>query len=144
VPVITDEQLKRLCDYANNDVMREWELFTILLPKLSRPEIELPLMKQTLDLFIEPTLTVDYAKGDELIAKMEAEIDRHVSVTGMTRKELTGDIRFEEEMVKALTEAGDDPSAYFKDVRRARCSLSPKMTTSESSWRGTRTSECVS
>jgi hypothetical protein len=120
VPVITDEQLKRLCDYANNDVMREWELFTILLPKLSRPEIELPLMKQTLDLFIEPTLTVDYAKGDELIAKMEAEIDRHVTVTGMTRKELTGDIRFEEEMVKALTEAGDDPSAYFKDCAKGK------------------------
>jgi hypothetical protein len=117
MPVMTDEQVNKLCNYANNDVMREWELFTILLPKLSRPDIELMVMKQTLDLFIRPTLTVDYAKGDDLCQKMEAEIDRHVTVTGMTRKELTGDLRFEEEMVKALTDAGDDPNAYFKAAK---------------------------
>jgi hypothetical protein len=45
VPVITPEQVERLRGYACNDAMREWELFTILLPKLSRPATSFGVMQ---------------------------------------------------------------------------------------------------
>jgi DNA polymerase len=78
VPVMTPEQRTQLAEYANNDVMREWELFTILLPLLSCPEVELRVMQHTLELFTKPRLKVDYARAEELKQKMDAEIDRAV------------------------------------------------------------------
>jgi len=117
MPIITDEQIKKVCEYANNDVMREWEAFTILLPKLSRPDVELLIQKHTLDLFVNPTLTVDYDKGEELTKKMEAEIDKHVAATGLTRKDLTGDIAFDREINLALAEIGEEPGQYYKTCK---------------------------
>ena len=117
VPLITPEQEKALIAYGENDVMREWELFTILLPKLSRPDVELPLMKHTLGLFLQPTLCVDNEKGVNLIQKMEAEIDAVLQPTGLTRVEVNGDIRFEQELTDALRAFGDDPAQYYKIMK---------------------------
>jgi len=120
VPLITPEQIEKLATYANNDAMREWEAFTILLPRLSRPELELWLHQHTIELFLCPTLEVDYAKGDELCKLMESEIEKAISATGLTRDDLSGNISFEKEMVQALTEAADDPSAYFKEGKKGK------------------------
>lgn len=113
-PRITPEQEKALIAYGLNDVMREWELFTILLPKLSRPDVELPLMKHTLGLFLQPTLCVDNEKGVNLIQRMEAEIDAVLQPTGLTRVEVNGDLRFEQELTDALRAFGDNPQGYYK------------------------------
>lgn len=101
VPKATPEQIDELRLYANNDVMREWELFTILLPLFSRPEFERHIMQMTLEMFWRPSLGVDYAKGEELIRLMNAEIDRVMAEAGIeddeettARKKISGDKSF--------------------------------------------------
>lgn len=78
VPLATEEQLAALAAYGRNDVILEWCLFTILLPLLSNPEIELSLMSHTLGLFLRPVLCVDFEKGDVLVSAMQQEIDTAV------------------------------------------------------------------
>jgi len=107
-------QEQTLVAYGSNDVMREWELFTILLPRLGRPDVELPLMKHTLELFLSPTLCVDNEKGVNLIQRMEAEIDAVLQPTGLTRIEVNGDLRFEQELIDALRGVEDNPAQYYK------------------------------
>jgi hypothetical protein len=100
-PKITDEQIVALVKYANNDVMRQWELLTLLLPRLSRTAFELRIMQLTLEMFTKPTLGVDFKRGDELIGLMNAEIDRVMSEAGVqdtpeasAREQISGDNSF--------------------------------------------------
>jgi DNA polymerase III epsilon subunit-like protein len=132
VPVITEYQVAALAAYGRNDVMREWELFTLLLPKLSRPKVELRVMQHTLDMYWRPTLQVDHAKGEELKAAMAAEIDAAVAKVeypGLdadsqrtwvkaTREEISGDTRFEQLLMMALNDAGDNPARFYKQGKR--------------------------
>lgn len=117
-PTATTEQVQALCEYAGNDVCREWELFTLLLPKLSNRRDELRCMRHTLDLFLEPVLMVDFAFGEDLIGKMQAELDAAIAKTGHTREEISGDKSFEIILVDALTRAGDEPRRYFKPGKK--------------------------
>ena len=127
LPVLDDEKLGRLIDYANNDVMREWELFTILLPKLSDPSEELRVMQHTLELFWKPCLKVDYAKGEELKAKMDAAIDEaiedvanRITTEQITRKKISGDTSFERILAEALRNAGDNDANYRKPAKNKK------------------------
>lgn len=70
---MTDAQRKNLAAYAENDAMREWELFCILLPMLTRPSVELRLIAHTSLLFTRPLMCVDFQKADELLVAMDAE-----------------------------------------------------------------------
>lgn len=114
VPKITSEQTAKLAEYANNDVMRQWELTTILLAKLSRPTFELQVMRSTLDMYIRPMLAVDQAKGDELIVRMNAILDGIMADAGATREEISGDNSFMGLLSEALLAAGDNPMRYMK------------------------------
>jgi len=114
VPKATPEQVAKLAAYANNDVALEWELFTILLPKFSRPAVELRVMQKTLEMFTKPTLVVDFKRGDELIGLMNAEIDKVMVEAGATREEISGDKSFAALLNTAVTEAGDIFANYLK------------------------------
>jgi hypothetical protein len=130
-PIITDEQIKQLVSYAENDAMREWELFTILLPRLTRPEFELRAMQHTLDMFLKPTLRVDRTKADSLVQRMEQEIDKTLDtlngyypkeVIGLqvpvTRESISSNTEFERYLTRALERAGDNPQSYYKPCKR--------------------------
>jgi DNA polymerase len=117
-PIITDEQIGKLSAYACNDGMREWELFTILLPLLSRPEVELPIMQHTLELQTRPSIMVDFPKGEDIARRMDAEIERVIAPTGLTRAEVSKDGTFEEALTLVLQDAGDDPEQYKKQTAR--------------------------
>jgi hypothetical protein len=117
VPVITPEQIEKLAGYACNDAMREWELFTILLPKLSNPETELRLIQHTLELWTKPLLKVDQDKGKEIVAAMEAEIDKALAPLGISRVEISGNKTYEALLTAALIAAGDDVKQYLKPVK---------------------------
>ena len=127
VPTIKDEQVPELAEYANNDVMREWELFTLLLPKMSSPSSELRVMQHTLDLFLRPCLRVDYSKAEEIKACMEAEIDNAVdhanqtlgrdADTALSRADLSGEKVFEPLLENLIVEAGEDPNYYRKPAK---------------------------
>lgn len=121
VPKATPEQIASLRNYADNDVKREWELFTILLPLLSRPSVELRVMQKTLEMFWIPTLGVDFKRGEELIGLMNAEIDRVLADAGVqdteektAREQISGDKSFETLLFDALAAAGDSPIRYIK------------------------------
>ena len=78
MPKATDEQLGKLSEYGLNDVIQEWILFTLLLPKLSNAPVEIALMNHTLNLALQPSLEVDYARAEEIKGKMQAELDEAV------------------------------------------------------------------
>lgn len=114
MPLATDEQITKLASYGQNDVRREWELFTILLPRLSNPKIELQLMQHTLDLALKPSLQVDSVKCDELIGAMQTEVRSVLDKTGLIHDEISGNKSFEGYLCQALMDAGDVPQRYFK------------------------------
>jgi DNA polymerase len=138
MPLMTGEQKQKLADYANNDAMREWELFTILLPKLSNPAVELQLIHHTLELWTKPTFRVDFAKAEELIGLMRAEVtkataDLYVQEFSaeageyvrrqITIEEISGNNSYEALLVDALKEAGDNPQKYFKPIKGGKYKL---------------------
>jgi len=118
VPKITDAQLLALSEYNRNDNMREWELFTILLPLLSNPKTELRLMQHSIELFTKPVLKVDFALGKELIGLYEAEMEKALAPTGATRVKISGDLSFSKLLDTALEAAGDQPQRYYKVGKR--------------------------
>lgn len=117
-PTMSSEQASSLAVYAENDVLREWELFTIMLPRLSNPKIELRLMQHTLELFTRPQLGVDQVKAAEIVGKMNAEVERTLALTGNTHEEISGDTSFDRLVNVALEQAGDDCQKYYKFGKR--------------------------
>jgi DNA polymerase len=113
-PLMTDEQVTALSTYASNDAMREWELFTLLLPRLSNPQRELQIMQHTLELFTKPVLRVDFAKGEELIQQFREQINQALEVVGATAEEISGTISFERLLLNALEAVQDHPQKYYK------------------------------
>lgn len=118
VPTATDEQLTRLAGYATNDAARQWECFSLLLPRLSNPCVEVRVMRHTLDLFLHPRLGVDFDHGRKLVVTFEGELNKAVEATGQTSEEISGDKSFQELMVRALQLAGEATAPYFKTMKR--------------------------
>lgn len=117
-PAPTDEQRAALGDYAVNDVKREWELFTLLLPKLSNPAGELWCMQHTLELFTRPMLRVDHDLAADLIRRMEHEVDSVCGAAGVSRKQAGGTIEFNALLADALDDAGDNLGVYLKPGKK--------------------------
>ena len=117
-PKITDERLAELASYANRDAKIEWELFKLLLPRFSRPQVELPIMQHTLDIWTTPHLAVDYEFGEDLASQMDAKVDEFVAATGHTLEEISGNNSFEDLMVAAMAEVGETPP--FKPAKTKR------------------------
>lgn len=92
---MTAAQKKNLAAYAENDARREWELFQILLPLLTRPAVELQLTQHTLTMFTRPLLTFDFGKAEEIVVEMREEESKVVNTAGFTRAEVSGTNSFE-------------------------------------------------
>jgi hypothetical protein len=122
---MTPETHAKLAAYANNDVMREWELFTLLAPRLSNPWLEMRAIQHTIELFTKPTLRVDYDAAPLLIEKMEAEmiaaLDAASEQTGteITQK-FVGSMKFEDLLGETIEAAGDDPTKYQKSAKNKK------------------------
>ncbi|HUW45785.1 MAG TPA: hypothetical protein VMW50_08315 [Dehalococcoidia bacterium] len=91
-----------MVEYCRNDIEIEVELFRKFLPLLTNPELEIPLQRHTLKMYLEPRLTLDYAKAKELIEQMQAELDAAVEATGHTAEDISGDISFARIIQEAL------------------------------------------
>jgi hypothetical protein len=94
-PRITETREEKIADYCCNDVAREWDLFQVFMPLLSRPEMELRVMQHTMNQLTTPKLAVDYELGTDLVKKMEGRIDELIAATGHTRAEISGRMSFE-------------------------------------------------
>ena len=90
-----------LAEYCKRDVEIETELFKILLPLISNPEIEIPLAKHTLDLYLNAKVQLDTDGAKLLQEKMEKEANSVIEKTGYSKREISGNISF----VKILGDA---------------------------------------
>ncbi len=72
---MTPEQKMALEEYCNNDVELEVILFKKLLPLMSTPEIELPLARHNLNLYLEPKLQLNIFKATELELAIDGLLD---------------------------------------------------------------------
>jgi hypothetical protein len=73
---MTEEEKQAMSAYSCNDAEREMDLFAILLPKLTRPRVELALQYHTLTLFWAPLLRFDFKLAEELQTKMNGEMEK--------------------------------------------------------------------
>ena len=89
-----DETKAALVEYCINDVEIENSLFQILLPMVTNPEIEIPVARHTLDLYLKPKIKFDFEKATDLKLKMLIEMKRMVDRTGFENKDLSGNLSF--------------------------------------------------
>lgn len=117
-PLMTDNQVEAMVVYANNDAAREWELFTILLPRLSNPATELKISDLTLRMVTQPVLEIDKALGLDLIQRMGGRTVGMLANLGVTEEAISGNISFDALLTAALEEAGDQPMKYHKVMKK--------------------------
>lgn len=60
--------------YCLGDVDLEYQLLEILLPMVDNPEVELPLMQHTLNLYLKPTFDLDVELANEIYNDMGKEL----------------------------------------------------------------------
>jgi DNA polymerase len=111
---MTAEQQKLLGQYATNDACLEFKLLQLMLPCLSRPEVELPLCQHCIEMTTLPTLVVDYDKAASIVTRMQEKVTEAVSATGESAMDLTSDIAFDRLLTTALEQVGDVPQKYMK------------------------------
>ena len=104
---LTPEQADDLATYARNDAEREMDLLAVLLPKLTRPGVELRLQAHTVRLFTEPELAFDFTLAAELAVKMEAQVAKDIEPTGRTAAEVSGNKSFNALLTEALAETDE-------------------------------------
>jgi len=83
---MTPDVKEKLEEYCMNDIRKQCKLFDILMEYLTWPELELPLARHTLGLYLEPKLQFDFSLADEVFPKMEAILDGIIEASGQTKK----------------------------------------------------------
>jgi len=78
---LDEEKWGRLTKYCTTDIDITAFLFKKLLPQVTRPNVELRLMAQTLRMFIDPHVVIDMELGKRLVKGMTDEIDNVVAAT---------------------------------------------------------------
>lgn len=72
---MTQEQWDAMSEYCCGDIEITAFLLKKLLPMVTRPEVELRIARQNLNMFLAPRIKVDIALGQELMVGMTAQID---------------------------------------------------------------------
>jgi DNA polymerase len=99
-------QLIELESYAKTDVELTYQVALKLLPQLSRPTVELPLMMHSVRLFSERGLSVDTESLDALAENVKAETQKWLSDAGVTDAAVSRDATFVPLLEKALSRTG--------------------------------------
>jgi DNA polymerase III epsilon subunit-like protein len=129
---LTEEQRGYLIRYAVNDAEIETELFKILLPRMSRPEVELPLTRHTLDMYLDAVLRFDFSAAPKLIAGMQKEMWNVVNQVefdknddAYKKKQISGDISFVKLLQAALPDGESVPTKAGKPTKNMIKLLGP-------------------
>ena len=99
---MTEIQREVLQDYNLRDCRAEAELFKRKIPLIEVPSVEIPLMRHTLKMCLEPHLGFDQTLASTLVRDMMAEARSHTRRTGLTEKQLRSNNFFVVELQKAL------------------------------------------
>jgi DNA polymerase I-like protein with 3'-5' exonuclease and polymerase domains len=104
---MTQAQRESYASYANRDAEITFGLVEILLPRLTRPEVEVPLQRHTLKMYVEPEFDFDQAEATRLAEAMEAQVAKDCDPLGLTPKEISGNKTFAKLLGDALAETGE-------------------------------------
>jgi len=111
---MTLEQIVALREYTCQDVNLEFELFTIMLPLINNPAIEIQLMHNTLNLYLKSPIKFNFKLAGELVHDMGQLLQGKIDLTGHTLKELTGNLSFVEILQDALPSGENVPVKVAK------------------------------
>ncbi|MCP4596230.1 hypothetical protein [Neptuniibacter sp.] len=100
---------KDLVEYCLNDIDLERQLFELLLPQLTNPTLEVPLMRHTLDIYLHPMIEFDFVKADELKLDMHEEMIAVIAKTGHECPSISKDGSFKKILQDALPDGENVP-----------------------------------
>ncbi len=96
-------------EYCKNDIDIEANLFRILLPLLSNPEIEIPVARHTLGMYLQPNFSFDFKKARSLKLQMAVELEQFIRTTNLTKKQLSSNLYFAETLIGLLPQGEHIP-----------------------------------
>jgi DNA polymerase len=99
-------QLADLSSYARNDVELTHGLAERLLPQVSRPEVEIPLMMHTVRLFTERSIAIDTDRIDSIANQVHAETEKWLHTAEVTAESVSMNGSFNKLMTDALSRSG--------------------------------------
>ncbi len=99
---MTEAQRNALSDYCRGDVRIQTKLLQKMLPLVTNPELELPLMNHTTQLFLQKNFKFDFMLAMELKGEMEKQADVVAKELGHTRAVISGNKTFIVLMQEAL------------------------------------------
>lgn len=112
-----DETKAALAEYCINDVEIESSLFSILLPLITNPAVEIPVARHTLDLYLRPRFRFDFDKAKKLKATMTLTLMEIAQRTGYDKKWLSSNLDFVKILQEALPEGEHVPTKPGKPGR---------------------------
>ena len=111
---MNEEQRCALGEYCNNDINITTHLFRKMLPSVTNPELELPLMNHTTQLFLQKNFRFDFELAEELEKEMGEQADKVAKELGHTRAEISGNKSFLALMGEALPSGENVPMKQGK------------------------------
>lgn len=115
---MSDVQLHNLQEYCKLDVKLQSKLFVLLMAKLTWPEMELPIARHTLGLYLNPRFNFDFTLAEETLGKMEELLGEIIEPTGCDKKLLGSKIAFPALLQKELDEIGDGEKVPMKQGKK--------------------------
>ena len=106
-----------LAEYCTNDVEIEKSLFTILIPKITNPKVEIPIAYHTLCLYLRPRFRFDFDNAKKLNAYMVLTLMEIAQRTGYDKKWLGSNLDFVKILQEALPEGEQVPTKLGKPGR---------------------------
>lgn len=108
LPRMTEETERKLARYANHDAELAWEIFQRMLPRFSRPELELRVQQHTIEQFLDAVLVVDVQRAERIRRDMLHEVTKACEATGHPVKDISGNHSFRRILAAALAEIGEE------------------------------------
>lgn len=108
IPQMDGIRERELAEYAVHDGDLEWELFKLMLPKFSRPEVELRVMQHTTEQFLDSILHVDIERAKRIRKDMLHETTLACEATGHPVQDISGNHSFRRLLTAALLEIGEE------------------------------------
>ncbi len=99
---MTEDQRNALGVYCGDDVDITTQLFQKMLPLVTNPKLELPLMNHTTQLFLQKNFKFDFMLAMKIKGEMEEQADKISKELGLTRAIISGNKTFVVLMQEAL------------------------------------------
>jgi DNA polymerase I-like protein with 3'-5' exonuclease and polymerase domains len=107
-PLMSYEQENALGEYAINDAQQQWSLFVRMLPKLSRPAVEIPLNQHTIELFTRPSVRFDRERAERIRRDMKHAMAAPIEAAGHSVPDISGHKSFRRLLTDALGQVGEE------------------------------------